>query len=150
MLTIIAKCDHCGKEKGFVHSSVLPEHPAIVSLLKKMNWILKLYNLAYESKKIENETSPIILKLVVKNKYDKKLKKYYNSNNFSHLKKEMRTLIELYNFGNYAIKRSYCYNGYKPSQVGVLFKNQLYYENFIEEVYKGETQNLMPFCLDII
>lgn len=40
MLAIIAKCDHCDKEKGFVQSSVLPKHPLIISLLKKMGWII--------------------------------------------------------------------------------------------------------------
>ena len=40
MLTIIAKCNHCGKEKGFCSSSVLPEHPSIINMLKKMGWIV--------------------------------------------------------------------------------------------------------------
>ena len=42
MLEIIAKCDRpkCNKKKGFISSSVLPEYPAIINMLKKMGWIV--------------------------------------------------------------------------------------------------------------
>ena len=40
MLDIKAKCDHCGKGKRISSSSVIPEHFAIISLLKKIGWII--------------------------------------------------------------------------------------------------------------
>ena len=40
MLKIVAKCDHCGKEKSFVSASVLPEHKSIIAMLKRMGWMV--------------------------------------------------------------------------------------------------------------
>lgn len=123
---------------------------------KGMKEILSEHNLSYETKKIEKETQRIIVELIVKKKYDKKLKMFYeayedyeNKNMLGFLKQEVKTLMELYKYGKHSTKRTYWYDNYLPSKIKAHFNKQLYYVKFLEEVIKSEEDNLMPFKLDV-
>jgi len=40
MLNVIAKCDHCEKQKGFTGVNLVPNYQTICSLLKKLGWVI--------------------------------------------------------------------------------------------------------------